>query len=42
LLGDNRECVEDPCDPGQELTIVADTVGGGIALRCAPPDQTPV
>ena len=35
LLGpDNRECVEDPCDPGQELTIIADTVGGGIALRC--------
>jgi hypothetical protein len=42
LLGDNRECVEDPCDNGQELTIIADTVGGGILLRCETPGQTPV
>ncbi len=42
LLGpDNRECVP-ACPDGQELTIIADTVGGDIALRCETPGQTPV
>jgi hypothetical protein len=37
LLDDgSQECVP-PCPTGQERTLVADTVGGGWALRCEPP-----
>jgi hypothetical protein len=34
LLRGKRECVEDPCDTGEKLTIIANTSGGGYSLVC--------